>query len=120
MTNELLERVKAETGPNPRLDESIGLALGWVKQETKGGGWYWKGPFLDGEDMPPFTASVDAALALVQRCLPDAHWAIDAAGLERPEAHINAIVSDGATAPLAILAALLSALPAPPEKPHDE
>lgn len=59
----LLERVKAATGPDEKLDYAIDE-------------WLWRsGGKHHGEmdTLPPFTASIDAALALVERLRGD-HW----------------------------------------------
>lgn len=54
----LLERVKAATGPDKQLDWEIWDAVGQ--------------PNLTGKHSPylPFTASIDAAIALVEKILP--------------------------------------------------
>lgn len=124
--NELLERVKAATGPDRGLDARIEFTLSGVSffesdiadllqviDEPTGYGKYQK---IDSANIPSFTASIDAALALVERVLPNtlrrlSDWE-DGTG-----AKANLVLSngshhwaDGASIPLAILAALLQAL----------
>ncbi len=122
---ELLEQVKAATGPDKVLDASIELEL-----DAKS---FWKNP---NEDSPPFTASIDAALALVERVMPLAFvtlekFAVSDEGKNEWRAWVKLLnesdlSGDGpsvrqsqgfgksANPPLAILAALLSALDAQP------
>lgn len=130
---ELLERVKAATGPdddgsNPdwrmrRRDLDGALwALGFeVVRDSHRQHPYWEPtPDVSWELVPQVTASIDAALALVERCLPEANCK----GVEYEPAHgwsayvSRNNVSSGhwmkeayaPTAPLAILAALLAAI----------
>lgn len=101
--NELLERVKKATGSDKELDRAI------ERMEH-------------GPDVIPFTPeytfSIDASVALMDRMLPGTLWRLQSdpdsgSGFEAtmvtggPELGAK---GDGATAPLAILAALLSAL----------
>lgn len=114
---ELLERVEKAEGPSKALDISISEAvLGGM-------------PRYDGDDCPefllPYTASLDAAVALVEKMLPG--WVIqigvyperNVAGVTEPEREPFVGVTDqwprtwrakGATPALALLAALLRAL----------
>lgn len=118
----LLERVRAATGPDRELDYAVSR-------------------FADGELARhsslhlPYTASIDASLALVERLLPGWRWGISSHSLkdgvyqEGPHAglprHVDGFrahvtersalrpmpsIADARTAPLALLAALLSAL----------
>lgn len=126
----LLERVRAATGSDRRLDIDIG------RLDTSGLHRNYRkdlptDKILDAliyseECDPPiivcpkYTASIDAALALVERVLPDREWVVrcDAeqgafANLTQGKPYTHEWVSDrayAATAPLAILAALLTAL----------
>lgn len=66
---------------------------------------------------PPITASIDASVALVERVLPGCDWKISTLRHRKgfgadlyPSAADAVARADAATAPLAILAALLSAL----------
>lgn len=99
---DLLERVKAASGPDRELDGEVhDFATQTVEQYA-----------------PAYTASVDAALALVERLLPGWNWHLNRLGQPR------AVINDGpkaqfecwdnTTLPLAILAALLTALQAAP------
>lgn len=101
---ELLERVRKATGPDRELERDIMV-------EAFGDG------VRNALPVPTYTASIDAALALVERKLPGWIWMLDKnesgpfdfvlwaeTGLR---AKANAM---GPTAPLAILAALLTAL----------
>lgn len=110
----LLERVKSATGPDRELDALIAHTLGQR--------------FIEGDDeeniplgLPMFTASIDSALALVERVLPGWEWLKKSPSvitLYRPltehedaaKAWAKHFDGKGATIPLAILAACLSAL----------
>ena len=66
----LLSRVEAATGPDRELDRDILLAVGGAID-----GQYWRWP---GEErsssfgaLPPFTSSLDATVALVEKLRPD-------------------------------------------------
>ena len=112
----LLERVRKATGPDRELDYEIPLA---VEPPPPTGFWT-----TDREYYPPITSSIDAALGLVERVLPGWSWRVGAYNLDRvprcelaqpvetefgPGIGVRAQV-DGPTAPLAILAAMLTAL----------
>lgn len=125
--NDLLGRIRIATCPDRELDAAITIAIGEGPDE----GWELithvpgvfmmdAGRWIKGNRIrtpKPFTASVDAALALVERKLPG--WGYDLsmingksrAGLWRPRTLGPAFhgFSDGSM-PLAIVAALLSAL----------
>jgi len=105
----LLERVRSATGPNRELDGYIAILLNdpLSSFEILGRrGWAY----------PEYTASVDAALALVERMLPGADPICLAGEAGRWWASIDTFDGVGEdaewfrSAPLAILAALLSAL----------
>lgn len=138
---ELLERVTAATGPDRELDAALLRAFGF--QRTAGniansGSWkHGDGSWLSAS-REPVTASLDAALALVERVLPTIplpepygpwEWRVhgpnrnDAgmcrAALMWPQTEAGAHVklvgpAYGKTPALAILAAMLSALIAQP------
>lgn len=130
MTNDLLERVKAATGPDRELDWRIAEVLNIPEPWPATTAWP---PFMAGSKfdkaLPAYTTSVDAALALVERCLPGwkrslfekrgGGW-IARVSSPRWDTFTSGEDTPMPTAPLAILAALLSALTAPPETPHDE
>lgn len=81
MTNltELLERVEKAEGSNRELGDDILLALGWTGWPHKKGGIlipHWQDP--DGRNVPTDlrpdpTSSIDAAMALVERCGFEVH-----------------------------------------------
>ncbi len=125
----LLDRVKAASGPDRHLDALVEVqarrfaayAAG-LDDRTRA---YWNGT-IDGDvydssisyAAPRYTASIDAALALVEKMLPGCMWRVQSdpkigdtfyATLV-PSYPAGASAGDGATAPLAILAALLTAL----------
>ena len=111
--NELLERVKKATGPDKELDADILKALGfhaWAGRMS-----YPKPPIWVDFGGSDITASVDASLALVERRLPNTMKRVcdDDNGDPRAELVTETMGyarEHGATWPLAILAALLSAL----------
>lgn len=142
MTNHidaLLERVRGAGGPSRELDHDIAPLDGLVTGHCGGFGWqcadhtckgcgkpmglYIKGAsyphdWRDDERLPRYTASIDAALALVERLLPNASWGIrttmegsfaaDVPFVKLRDTHPSPVLAR--TAPLAILAALLTAL----------
>lgn len=100
---DLLERVRSATGPDRELDEALRVQLGYPPKP-------WN-----------YTASIDAALALTERVLPGWVWlkkSPKVISLYRPltdeedaaKAWAKHYDGTGATAPIAILAATLSAL----------
>lgn len=98
----LIEQVKAATGPDDKLDYAVDE-------------WLWRsGGKHHGEmdTLPPFTASIDAALALVERLLPGWNYTFNRGHCElrHPKHRAKDVQAFGKTTPLAILAALLSAL----------
>lgn len=105
--NELLERVSSATGPDRELDRDICIELA-IDMATDDGAVGWKSP-------PHFTASTDAALALVERVLP-AGWpdVLREAISELSRRHswniTFPVAGQREELSLAILAALLSAL----------
>lgn len=130
----LLERVKAATGPDRALDWYVADATGHQSFNTSIQGM-WP-PFMKGsradKAVPTYTASIDAALGLVGRMLPGWKWGVASVsvrtGEKSPEgyprygegfrAHVTEFsglrpmpsVAEAQTAPLAILAALLTSL----------
>jgi hypothetical protein len=113
----LRERVVAATGPDRELDIQISRALGveadWHGELDSLGYNHIRGFCALG--MQPLTASIDAALALVERVLPGRHkdlYIDDTGGARFCLGRMtSSFVQDRATSPcIAILAALLSAL----------
>lgn len=108
---ELIERVKAATGPDRELDEDIRIHF-----DPVGSVFY--------SESKAYTGSIDAALALVERCLPGWTVARMSQGdnrlwtVELREGFLTSygkvvIQPDhwqGTTLPLAIILALLTAL----------
>lgn len=124
---DLLERVETATEFDREIDylieEATNPALKGMSRSFNGGWWP---DHIDSEDWiaaPPFySSSIDAAVALVEKMLPG--WWVH--GLGRSPVHglwwcdLYSIsekrgsgVEERDTAPLAILAALLRALPSP-------
>jgi hypothetical protein len=113
----LQERIGGLTGPS--LEVNCDLEEHFGEWTNLGGGW--RRHKVTGErerytyvPAPPYTASVDAALALVERLLPDWDWIVGHTndGLTIHCRLGQREMSFGHSAPLAVLAALLSALAA--------
>lgn len=110
----LLERVKAATGPDRELDRAIGEHFG----ECDYSGPAHHRPLSDWAR--PYTASIDAALALVERCLPGwvvlidqypSSWTVNIAHYKTGYGVWgDDFDATAKTGPLAILSALLHAL----------
>lgn len=103
----LLERVKAASGPDRDLEWDIQQALFGIEQ-------------TDFHGTPRYTASIDAALALVERVLPGS-WYVLAKGRLSEAEPLYACelllgqdeqlgIAEGQNQPLAIIAATLTAL----------
>lgn len=121
--SDLLERIEKATGADEMLDSELEWTLG---EWTNLGGW-WRQHKVTGEremysyrSLPSYTASIDAALALVERKLPKDFHFIELSIQQRTHCEIHdqrvfdaLATSDAPTAPLAILAALLKALETP-------
>lgn len=125
---ELRERVLAATGPDREIDGDFAILAGWTFVKMKGDrNPYWRKPGVTEwymrSDLPNFTASIDAALALVERMLPGCGLfflrgedeAGNTAGLYQKGCGSHAapehqFEETADTPPIAILAALLSAL----------
>lgn len=114
----LLERVDAATGGPSNLDAEIYATIGGAPNTTRAGQriipLILKG---DPQDYPAYTASIDAALALVERTLPEWRWGLHCHNglmrgyvVESSPLRPTPVIADLPTAPLAILAALLKAL----------
>jgi len=104
----LIERVEKATGPDGAIDD----LLYWTLKQHPA-----KGPFAR---IPAYTASIDAAVALVERLLPGIFWVIGQGKTNSVEKLFGCqllfgteeIIGSGESdhAPLAILLALLKAL----------
>lgn len=110
---ELLGRVEAATGPDRQMDYDLYARL------------LGKPPSGKVQLPPQYTSSIDAALALVERCLPGALWTVQHLGEGDFAAHVgspdfNAVMCGSEvlkTPALAVLSALLSALQSKEGKP---
>lgn len=119
----MLERVRRVTGPDRALDVRI---LAQLQQPGEWSGSDIEYACADPDrtcDPPRYTASVDAALALMDRVLPGAMWAagcmeggpfcrlVYPTGVDNGWGHTVSMEQEGGppTEPLAILSALLSA-----------
>lgn len=110
----LIARVEAASGPDREIDSKIAL-------ELLGGAATYKGDVLwninaDGWDaLPAYTASLDAAVRLVEAKLPGYEWFVNSSGFAgvRSDAHDNGANGNHEASPaLALVAALLHALEA--------
>lgn len=126
---ELIGRVEAASGPDRALDRDIAVATGVLHVDASreegrqlyrienDGSWTFGG-LGDNILIRPVTASVDAALALIERGLPGWSWCIDCDGcvlarVAPPEIALNGaniIEAEGKTPALALVLALLKAL----------
>lgn len=105
---DLIERVRNATGPDREIDWDVDEAL--------------TGEVPDFHGCPRYTASIDAALALVERVLPGWQIAMGTCGeddipwacLTEPDDDCRDFPASAPTIPLALIAALLSALNTPP------
>lgn len=120
----LAGRVEAAQGPNFELERDIhealyGDTLRKFGYRRDGAGWLTAAPPFAGAERlsppPAYTASVDAALALVAEKLPGHDWGIDNRGthafIQEPD-RSHAWHGNAATPALALLAAMLRALAA--------
>ncbi len=78
---ELIARLEAATGPDRELDGELALSAGWTFQKmARDRVAYWRRPgeteyYMRGT-LPPYTASLDSALALVEAKLPGWWWEV--------------------------------------------
>lgn len=139
---DLLRRVESATGADRELDRDLFMALVpcdrapfryWAPVDEHNGhgepreGWVYYAPHCgQAIEVPAYTASLDAALALVERCDPGFKWRVaaytpaeaQACGIDRAERPFWATCglpseqeqATGKTPALALLAALLRAL----------
>jgi hypothetical protein len=133
----LLERVRAATGPDAALDAEIALAFGAAVEPAERNALgdirvpaWWTMPGASREEWPhrktpwPLTASLDAALALVERVLPGWRKSISELQADEWEGSIwdRGCVTEryglARTAPLALLAALLVVLGGDASRPE--
>jgi len=115
---EIIERLEKLAGPSREMDAAIAKAFG----EPHG---YREDVHLESrsytvieEQAKRYTASLDAAIALVERCLPGWDWKVQtwddqfAADLEPHETSETGFLATGTTPAIALLIALLRALEA--------
>lgn len=109
----LIERVKVATGPDRELDIAIGDALPPEKIFSSGH-WFNRDDFVR---YPAVTNSIDSAIALAGRLLPHHRFALFTDGQGRGPCCLVMIGDDpvvaqefGATLPLAIILAFLTAM----------
>lgn len=113
----LRERVRTATGPDHELTLAVAVACGAQVCPRNHRFIRWPGEDATYWQPPPYTASIDAAVALVERVLPNKEYRLDSGHKHRPHARIYlekrlSVARHSATLPLAILAALLAALDA--------
>lgn len=120
---DLLRRVESATGADALLDRQLAITLGAYTFEKRGRdrrAWFYpadKEWFYRRDIAPPYTASLDAALALVERVLPGWGFYLRrdkdgcGCGLVHPEfPRVTPGHQEAPTPALALLAALLRAL----------
>jgi len=123
---DIIKRLKEATGPDRELDCDIAISLDFIATRE-----YWSYDYA--QTVAHYTASIDAALALVERMLPGWYYTITSHNTSMGNKpwcdlatheyiHGDVLVegvyfeSAGPTIPLAILTALFTALEA---KAHD-
>lgn len=135
----LIERVKAASGPDREIDGALWLAI--LGKEALEQCWSVRGMKYAGHVYtkaekaqhiknaserlaPPLTASLDAVVALIEKRLPNGWWRVDddcnddrtcATGVVGLHQLQEVEPSQGATPPLALLLAFLTAVAATPE-----
>lgn len=118
----LVERLRAATGPDRYLDALVARSIAG----SPDGHWYdLLGKWTSDGTTPPVTASLDAAIALVERALPGMSWEVRKSGFGDPAqatlwnprkqpmpGYDIRAEHRGGCAPVALLIALLLALEA--------
>lgn len=114
---ELRRRVSEATGADRALDNLIGFHLDGQPFCVRAGFDPSAPEVGDGPLPPNYTASIDAALALVERKIPGATWSIAGGGVHKPsyDADVHGHIGSGnaeyaPTPALALIAALLASL----------
>lgn len=123
--DDLLAKVQAATGANRWIDADLAALFSQVperfhkRSERQPELWSDGGPGLNARTWtaPHYSQSIDAALALVEKVLPALVWTIEHGAcwlriLSDNDDGVAEFQGQGATTPLAILAALLSSLKA--------
>lgn len=115
----LLERVENTEGHEPDIEDDIALTFETEAQYWDGDGELYvrRSPLIGWTPVPAYTASIDAALALVERVLPGSEIKLHINNPERDwqaacirTKSLEMLCGECATAPLSIIAALLKAL----------
>lgn len=117
--SELIEKVKAETGWEPRIDADVATTIGGYAYEKRGSDrkeWFYPPEgkrFRPRKDRPPaYTASLDAVVALAEEVLPGWWWRVSQSGaaeLHSPALNGKDYQELAATPALALLLAILTA-----------
>jgi hypothetical protein len=121
--HELMERVKAESGPDRELDARLWCFAEGAKFSHLARHDAAMIYFIEGKPgscretgWPTYTASIDAAVALIERVLPGCEWDVSTASggragyeVEIVRPHGGAWTRPGPTPALALVAALLEA-----------
>lgn len=137
---ELIERLEKAEGPSRELDALVCRATGWHRVEprftsNKKGGWIAPGDFIgthsDGgpildsmlgttihRDPAPFTSSLDAAMDLLAKVLPEAQLLIGfkQTATTKPWARVGNWTAPDATGPTPALALCIAILKAVQER----
>lgn len=78
--SELISRLEDAEEGSYLLDTAVGKAFGYHVPDMAWAGWH----DMDGKHVgmvPAFTTSLDAALALAKRVLPDVRWRVEKEGV---------------------------------------
>jgi hypothetical protein len=128
----LIERVEKATGPDREIDA---LVFGWLEGLKRNDGTFWiggrfqfehptkrhpNGPaalYIDEAQVPEYTSSLDAVVAMIERQMPGAEWSLtNLYGVALAEVPLNDSENSGEIARrpdgnmvLALLTALLRA-----------
>ena len=103
---DLLDRLKALTGPSREIDDRIAAAFGWTLVDEVE--CLWRGPAGEIQQTPRYTEDIHAALTLTR---PGWSWDVGTQG-ERYYGQVRApkfIEAEGATPAIAILIAIMEA-----------
>jgi hypothetical protein len=73
---EIARRGQEATGPDDELNGAVALSIGWTFEKMKGDQRpYWRKPgsiqFYQRHNLPPYSSSLDAMLALIAEKLPE-------------------------------------------------
>lgn len=121
----LIERVEALTGPDREVDLDVAIATGMVSDEVSKYGPHLRR--IEARRVDPYTASLDAAVALVEQVLPGWSGDVDigvpiadsgkvGARLFPPEPGWANYAGEGLTSAIALVLAALRALHAQEER----